>query len=146
MLSGTPALSRPAELFTQIRMIDWKIFPAKRQYEVRYCAGRMGRYGFEAKGQSNAEELKAVMDKIMIRSFNRTSPTFPFILIPNSPCRRLKKDVLDDLPEKRREIIYLSGDAIDTKMKQLVKAKQEELERTGRFSMVGGDGNSVVAL
>ncbi|KAF7634139.1 hypothetical protein Mgra_00006437 [Meloidogyne graminicola] len=113
LLSGTPALSRPAELFSQIKMIDPKIFPSYKPYALRYCDGKAGRFGFEAKGQSNPEELKAVMEKIMIR--------------------RLKKDVLDDLPEKRREIIFLSGEAIDNKMKQLLKAK-EEFECADRFS------------
>jgi len=69
LLSGTPALSRPAELFSQIKMIDPKIFPYYKNYASRYCDGKMGRFGFEAKGQSNAEELKAVMEKIMIRFF-----------------------------------------------------------------------------
>ncbi|KAL7076057.1 hypothetical protein ACQ4LE_004562 [Meloidogyne hapla] len=114
LLSGTPALSRPAELFSQIKMINPQIFPFYRPYAFRYCDGRSGRFGFEAKGQSNPEELKAVMEKIMIR--------------------RLKKDVLDDLPEKRREIIYLSGDAIDNKMKQLQKARVE-FESANNFSI-----------
>uniref|UniRef100_A0A915LVK7 SWI/SNF-related matrix-associated actin-dependent regulator of chromatin subfamily A-like protein 1 n=1 Tax=Meloidogyne javanica TaxID=6303 RepID=A0A915LVK7_MELJA len=114
LLSGTPALSRPAELFSQIKMIDPKIFPYYKNYASRYCDGKMGRFGFEAKGQSNAEELKAVMEKIMIR--------------------RLKKDVLEDLPEKRREIIFLSGDAIDNKMKQLLKAR-DEFESANKFSI-----------
>lgn len=36
--------------------------------------------------------------------------------------RRLKKDVLDDLPAKRREIIYLSSDSINHRMKRLHNA------------------------
>nr|CDJ84768.1 SNF2-related and DNA RNA helicase domain containing protein [Haemonchus contortus] len=74
LLSGTPALSRPAELFSQ------------------------------AKGCTNSEELSAILSKrVMIR--------------------RLKKDVLTDLPDKRREVVYLSGDKIDTCMDSLKKAK-----------------------
>lgn len=48
-------------------MIDPKIFPSYKPYALRYCDGKAGRFGFEAKGQSNPEELKAVMEKIMIR-------------------------------------------------------------------------------
>ncbi|KAK5964804.1 SWI:SNF matrix associated [Trichostrongylus colubriformis] len=81
LLSGTPALSRPAELFSQ------------------------GRFCFEAKGCTNSEELAAILTKrVMIR--------------------RLKKDVLADLPDKRREVVYLSGDKIDTRMDSLQKAKR----------------------
>uniref|UniRef100_A0A914HB61 Uncharacterized protein n=1 Tax=Globodera rostochiensis TaxID=31243 RepID=A0A914HB61_GLORO len=113
LLSGTPALSRPSELFTQIRMINPNIFPNWIKYATRYCEGRKGRFGFEAKGRSNPDELKTVMDKIMIR--------------------RLKKDVLDDLPEKRREVVYLSGDAIDAKIRELKKAR-EACEQANRYS------------
>jgi SWI/SNF-related matrix-associated actin-dependent regulator 1 of chromatin subfamily A len=67
MLSGTPALSRPVELYSQIRMLDPRIFPNFKEYALRYCEGRQGRWGFEAKGQSNPLELKAVMNRIMIR-------------------------------------------------------------------------------
>ena len=37
--------------------------------------------------------------------------------------RRLKNEVLTELPEKRREIVYLSGSAIDSRMDSLQKAK-----------------------
>jgi hypothetical protein len=47
--------------------------------------------------------------------------------------------VLEDLPEKRRELVYLSGDLIDNKMKQLRKAR-EELQRNDRLSNVWRSG------
>ncbi|CAD6198954.1 unnamed protein product [Caenorhabditis auriculariae] len=43
LLSGTPALSCPAELFTQLRMIDPFVFPNYRDFAMRYCNGREGR-------------------------------------------------------------------------------------------------------
>jgi SNF2 family DNA or RNA helicase len=39
LLSGTPALSRPAELFTQIQAVSPKLFANFAQYGKRYCAG-----------------------------------------------------------------------------------------------------------
>jgi len=38
--------------------------------------------------------------------------------------RRLKKDVLSELPEKRRELVFLRSDSIDHKMKTLVDARE----------------------
>ena len=38
--------------------------------------------------------------------------------------RRLKKDVLTELPDKRRELVFLRGESIDTKMKSLVDARE----------------------
>ncbi|CAB3402478.1 unnamed protein product [Caenorhabditis bovis] len=103
-LSGTPALSRPAELFSQIRLIDSKMFTNFTDFAVRYCDGKQGRFCFEAKGCTNSEELSAIMFKrIMIR--------------------RLKADVLKDLPEKRREIVYVSGPSIDSRMDDLQRAR-----------------------
>nr|CDJ86552.1 SNF2-related and DNA RNA helicase domain containing protein [Haemonchus contortus] len=104
LLSGTPALSRPAELFSQVRLVNDRLFPNFQQFAIRYCDGKQGRFCFEAKGCTNSEELSVILSKrVMIR--------------------RLKKDVLTDLPGKRREVVYLSGDKIDTCMDSLKKAK-----------------------
>ncbi|CAI5445047.1 unnamed protein product [Caenorhabditis angaria] len=104
LLSGTPALSRPAELFTQIRIIDSKLFTNFQDFALRYCDGKQGRFGLEAKGCSNSEELAAIMFKRLM-------------------IRRLKCDVLKDLPEKRREVVYISGPTIESRMEDLQKAK-----------------------
>ncbi|CAO4369008.1 unnamed protein product [Caenorhabditis nigoni] len=106
LLSGTPALSRPSELFTQIRLIDHKLFTNFHEFAIRYCDGKQGRFCFEAKGCTNSEELAAIM-------FRR------FMI------RRLKADVLKDLPEKRREVVYVSGPTIDARMDDLQKAKAD---------------------
>jgi SWI/SNF-related matrix-associated actin-dependent regulator 1 of chromatin subfamily A len=67
-LSGTPALARPAELFTQIKILDAKIFPNWTSYAKRYCDGKSGRFGFEAKGAEKLNELAAILHhSIMIR-------------------------------------------------------------------------------
>ncbi|PAV57958.1 hypothetical protein WR25_04407 [Diploscapter pachys] len=106
LLSGTPALSRPSELFSQVRLVDKKLFPNFRKFAYKYCDGKMGQFTFEAKGCKNSGELKAIlMKRIMIR--------------------RLKANVLKDLPAKRRKIIYLSGKAIDYRMEALRRAKLE---------------------
>lgn len=106
LLSGTPALSRPSELFTQIRLIDHKLFTNFHEFAIRYCDGKQGRFCFEAKGCTNSEELAAIM-------FRR------FMI------RRLKADVLKDLPEKRREVVYVSGPTIDARMDDLQKARAD---------------------
>ncbi|VDL73302.1 unnamed protein product [Nippostrongylus brasiliensis] len=113
LLSGTPALSRPAELFSQIRLVNDRLFPNFQQFAIRYCDGKQGKFCFEAKGCTNSEELAAILLKrVMIR--------------------RLKCDVLSDLPDKRREVVYLSGDKIDYRMDSLQKAKKA-FEANNRF-------------
>lgn len=81
MLSGTPFLSRPIELFNGLNLLDSKAWGDFYAYGRRYCAGHMGRWGWDDKGASNIVELQ-----------ERISPYF---------IRRTKKEILPDLPEKR---------------------------------------------
>ncbi|VBB25880.1 unnamed protein product [Acanthocheilonema viteae] len=104
LLTGTPALSRPVELFSQIRIIDSKMFPNYRDFATRYCNGKQGKYSFEAKGCTNSDELA-------------------IILTGSIMLRRLKKDVLNDLPVKRREVVNLTDDSIYTNISKLREAK-----------------------
>lgn len=68
LLTGTPALSRPSELYSQIRIINSKVFPNYRDFAVRYCDGKQGRFCFEAKGCTNSEELSLILTNcIMLR-------------------------------------------------------------------------------
>lgn len=88
MLSGTPALSRPIELYTQLKMIDQKLFPSARDFGLRYCAGFQTRFGYNFTGASNLAELNDILaNTVMIR--------------------RLKSDVLNWLPTKMRKQIFL---------------------------------------
>uniref|UniRef100_A0A8R1XZJ4 SWI/SNF-related matrix-associated actin-dependent regulator of chromatin subfamily A-like protein 1 n=2 Tax=Onchocerca TaxID=6281 RepID=A0A8R1XZJ4_ONCVO len=104
LLSGTPALSCPVELYSQIRIIDPKMFPNYRDFAFRYCDGKQGKYSFEAKGCTNSDELAIILSGSVM-------------------LRRLKKDVLNDLPVKRREVVNLTDDSIYTNISKLREAK-----------------------
>lgn len=80
LLSGTPLLSRPAELFTGLHLMDpvkWKDY---YEYTARYCNGHLGSWGWDCSGSSNIKELK-----------NNISRYF---------LRRRKEEVLPELPAK----------------------------------------------
>ena len=92
LLSGTPALNRPVELWPQLSALDpkGKMFgEGKRmsytEYTKRYCNAKRTRFGWDVKGVSNAGELHKCLKTVMVR--------------------RLKSDVLQDLPPKQRSII-----------------------------------------
>lgn len=97
LLSGTPALSKPEELWTQVRTLRPELFPNYRAYTTRYCEGHelpLWRGGsrrnvWVAEGCSNPIELYFILTNggLMIR--------------------RKKKDVLTQLPAKLREQILL---------------------------------------
>ncbi|XP_061354693.1 uncharacterized protein LOC133299272 [Gastrolobium bilobum] len=103
LLSGTPALSRPIELFKQLEALYPDVFRNVHEYGNRYCKGGIfGAY----QGASNHEELHNLMKATVM-------------------IRRLKKDVLSELPVKRRQQVFL--ELADKDMKQ-INALFRELE------------------
>jgi len=67
LLSGTPALSRPSELYTQITAICPYLFKF-HDFGVRYCAGKQLPWGWDYTGSSNMEELQILLqESVMIR-------------------------------------------------------------------------------
>lgn len=88
LLTGTPALNRPIEFFTQMYALRPKYVKNYSWYAKRYCNAKMTHFGFDDRGVSNPNELSWLLKrKYMIR--------------------RLKRDVLTQLPSKTRREIYL---------------------------------------
>ncbi|XP_050219877.1 uncharacterized protein LOC126670238 isoform X2 [Mercurialis annua] len=85
LLSGTPALSRPIELFKQLEALCPDVYKNVHDYGNRYCRG--GAFG-EYQGASNHDELHNLMKATLM-------------------IRRLKRDVLSELPVKRRQQVFL---------------------------------------
>ncbi|XP_024398738.1 uncharacterized protein [Physcomitrium patens] len=87
LLSGTPALSRPIELFKQLEALQPTVYKnGVSEYGNRYCLG--GHFGMY-QGSSNLQELHALVKSTVM-------------------IRRLKKDVLSELPQKRRQQVFVS--------------------------------------
>lgn len=97
MMSGTPILNKPSDLFSVLRHMDPSTWGSKTKFESRYCNGHMGKWGWDATGASNLGELKQrlVGSGIMLR--------------------RLKNDVLTQLPAKRRQLLQVEGTSKTTK-------------------------------
>ncbi|NWR57683.1 ZRAB3 endonuclease, partial [Bucorvus abyssinicus] len=89
LLTGTPALGRPEELFMQIEALFPGRFGTWNEYAKKYCNARVRFFGkrtlWDCRGASNLEELHRLLSKIMIR--------------------RLKNDVVTQLPPKVRQRI-----------------------------------------
>ena len=96
LLTGTPALNRPVELFTLLHTLQphtpqWTSYKA---FTERYCAAHLrfvgrGARRLDVSGCSNAGELHDIM-------------------ISRCMVRRLKADVLTQLPPKRRQRVLLT--------------------------------------
>lgn len=104
-MTGTPIVSRPAELFPLIQRLgfgmDWY------HYMTRYADMHQNKFGYmEYKGAKNLEELQQKLrSSIMIR--------------------RMKADVLAELPDKIRQPVIFDADTKE--LKEAIKQEQRFL-------------------
>ncbi|CAD8096584.1 unnamed protein product [Paramecium sonneborni] len=98
LLTGTPALAKPKDLFNLLNIIRPDIFSNFKEFGYRYCDPKLSRFtkGIDFDGASNLRELH-------------------FLLTNYIMIRRLKKDVLSQLPEKRRVKVRIPGDSSQVK-------------------------------
>lgn len=86
-VTGSPLVNRPVEVWNMAHRCDKTIFPNYWQFVRRYCDAHDNGFGYDVSGASNCGELQQKLKSFMIR--------------------RLKKDVLADLPPKTRQLIEL---------------------------------------
>lgn len=86
-LTGTPAMNRPAELLSQLTILDrLNDFGGFWNFAKRYCQAWDSAWGLDLSGAANLEELN---NKLRATCF----------------IRRMKKDVIKELPPKTRGIL-----------------------------------------
>jgi SNF2 family DNA or RNA helicase len=84
LLTGTPVRKGPQDLYAPLHLLAPDVFKSYWQFVNRYCIVLEGRFGKEIMGRpKDPVRFKQMTRKYMVRN--------------------LKKDVLDDLPEKQRE-------------------------------------------
>ncbi|XP_068051352.1 DNA annealing helicase and endonuclease ZRANB3 isoform X3 [Anomalospiza imberbis] len=114
LLTGTPALGRPEELFMQIEALFPRRFGTWNEYAKKYCDARVRFFGkrrqWDCRGASNLEELHQLLSEIMIR--------------------RLKNDVLTQLPPKVRQRIPFDLPQAAAKNLNATFAEWEKLMRS----------------
>jgi len=80
-LSGTPIVNRPIEAFNAIKLIEPTLFKDMMWYGRRYCGANYNGFGWDFSGATNTEELNQTLKSTIM-------------------IRRLKQDVLKELPDK----------------------------------------------
>ena len=108
-LSGTAVTNRPSEFFTTLNLLRPNEFPSFFPYGQRYCAGYNTGWGWDFSGASNTDELHARTRDFCIR--------------------RLKQEVLTELPDKVRSIMDIQPSKSDLKRySDLHRAWMDEYE------------------
>ena len=86
-LSGTPILNKPIEFYNILHLLNPKSFKSQWKFGQQFCGAFHDGYGWKFSGVTNSDTLNFMLKSLMIR--------------------REKREVLTELPDKRREYIYL---------------------------------------
>lgn len=103
-LSGTPYETKTIQFFTALHILDKRLFPNEWQFKMRYCDPKKTYFGWQFNGLSNGKELHEKISTLMIR--------------------RLKSEVLTQLPPKQRMVIYLQ---VSEKERKIYDVADQEL-------------------
>jgi SWI/SNF-related matrix-associated actin-dependent regulator of chromatin subfamily A-like protein 1 len=105
--SGTPILNRPVELFPILNQMGVDFAQDFWSYASKYCDPQDTGYGWDFSGSSNLDDLQnKLRETIMIR--------------------RMKADVMPELPAKRRQVIELPANT--AALRALVDKQSKWLE------------------
>lgn len=104
-LSGTPIENSHVDLYWPIKIINPTIFSSFWKYAQRYCDAKKNHFGWDFSGSSNGKELND-------------------IVTTNVLIRRLKSDVLDELPPKNKIVIPLQVKNLKDYKKAEINFKQ----------------------
>jgi SWI/SNF-related matrix-associated actin-dependent regulator 1 of chromatin subfamily A len=118
-LTGTPAFTRPIQLWPMMEKLDPNdIGRSWKRFVYRYCAAHHDGFSLNVSGYSNLEELQFKMRKRFM-------------------IRREKSDVLDELPPMRK-MVYLPSKGLTKLIKQERSAMQENLAKLLGMIREGG--------
>lgn len=88
-LSGTPLTNRPSELWPTLHMLRPDIFPSFFSFAQVYCSPKRLPWGWDYSGAENIPQLHSLLKRTLM-------------------VRRLKEDVLHDLPSKVRRVVPIA--------------------------------------
>jgi SNF2 family DNA or RNA helicase len=104
MLSGTPMMKQPKDMWPMIRDFDpGGLGKSWDDFAFEYCDAVMTGFGLQATGGSNLDELNAILRKTFM-------------------IRRLKSNVLKNLPPKTREVLLLPAEGL----KKMIKTERDK--------------------
>ena len=123
LMSGTPCVNRPNELYTQMHAVRPQHCLSYFKFAERFCDGRRTRFGWDDTGSSNPDELYWLLKKEYM-------------------VRRLKRDVLTELEPKMRYHVTLNVEwrrlerleEIRSELKALTNSSHDMMKRKALIS------------
>ena len=107
LITGTPILAKPVELYPLLNMLRPDLFHSFSTFGNRYCDPKRNFFGMDWTGSSHPKELNFILKHIMIR--------------------RLKKDVMNQLPPKKRQKIEIQTDSKIIKQITAINLSSEKI-------------------
>lgn len=108
LLSGTPALNRPKEIYTQLAALLPEAKLKLNDFGMRYCFAENNRFD-KFGGAMNLDELHCLLRSTVM-------------------VRRLKNDVLHQLPKKQRQQVFLTLDGAAKKELTQLQRQLDDLK------------------
>lgn len=118
-ISGTPYETKTLQFYPALHILDTENFKSEYKYKMRFCNPVNTYWGWKFEGLSNAKELHEIISKFMIR--------------------RLKKDVLKDLPPKIRSVIPM-------KIKPIERKIYDDADRELELAIINKEKNALSKL
>ena len=110
VLSGTPIVNRPVELWPILSYLDPQTWRSWKYFVERFCAGYQDGWGWKGDGASHLEELQRKLRSTLM-------------------IRRLKSEVLAELPPKTRQIIEVPLEDMDDDVREAVEVEAREWDK-----------------
>lgn len=138
LLTGTPIMSRPDDIWGIINLADSKYFGTYESFKDRYIVTEFGIYGEQIIGARNLDELQGSIQKILIM---RTAEEVEIELPKRRPSKRILCE-MDETQKKMQQIVVRlkeKQDAAKTKIideygySDRTKEKIEELNDLGKM-------------
>lgn len=110
-LTGTPILNRPVEIWSIAHALAPGEFPDFWKFTQRYCDSTKTHFGWDMSGASHLDELQ-----LKLRA--------------SCMIRRLKSEVMPELPPKRRQVVPVAPEGCEGVVQAEKAAYDRHIERT----------------
>ena len=136
LLTGTPIMSRPDDIWGIVHMVSPKYFGTYRSFKEKYIVTEFGIYGEQIIGARNLDELQ---DKIKYFTIMRSADEVALDLPKRRPSKKIRCQ-MDKVQVKMQEIVKTKKDKQDQRKKELLdtygltEKTREEIEKINEMS------------